>query len=127
VFAFGSLGAGHGTALPLLVFAARLSLVPAAGFFAAPFWWAGVGWVLKHGNRWLSLGVMGVHTAAVWLVVQYGSGRESVTEQWHYFWQFERLAPLWLWSGIGVHLAGCLAGWLLAIVVGSSDQASCVG
>ena len=58
-FAFGfvvmvcgmaSAGAGHGSSLPLALGAAPLSLLPPAGFFAAPVLWATIGFLADR--RW---------------------------------------------------------------------------
>jgi hypothetical protein len=127
VFGLGSLGAGHGTELPLTVFAAPVSAVPGIGFFAAPFWWAAIAWVLKRGQWWWSFAVMSVHTTAVGLILRYGDGRETVADQWHYFHQFERFDPKWLWGGIGIYLVGGLTAWLLALTVRPVGQTSSAG
>ena len=99
----------------LMLFAAPFSIVPGAGFFAAPFWWAALGWVLKSGWRWLSIPMIGVHTAAVGLILRYGTGRQSIEDEWRYFHRFAQFEPEWLWTGIAVHALGCLVACFFAL------------
>ena len=114
VFAFGDAGAGHGTDLPLMVFGAPLSLVPVVGVLAAPLWWALVGWSLTD-QRLIAVPAMMVHTCAIVLLWWFGSPWVSRDDEWRYFRRFEEYAPVWLWSGIALHLGGVLLAWLIAI------------
>ena len=68
-----------------------------------------------------------VRWQAVGLILRYGDGRETVADQWHYFHQFERFDPKWLWGGIGIYLVGGLTAWLLALTVRPVGQTSSAG
>jgi hypothetical protein len=114
VFAFGDAAAGHGTDLPLIVFGAPLSIVPVVGVLAAPIWWTVVGVSLKD-RRLIAVPVLAVHTSAVVLLWWFGSPSVSRDDEWRYFHRFEEYAPVWLWSGIALHVAGVLVAWLIAI------------
>lgn len=102
---WASAGGGHGTYLPVMVFGAPLSVVPVLGLFAAPVWWGLVAYVL---GRWREVGVglLGVHLGAVGLLLWLGSPLEPGAEQWGYLGRAVREAPVLVWGGVGVYLAG---------------------
>jgi hypothetical protein len=113
VFAFGSAGAGHGSYLPLTIFAAPLSLIPFIGLFSAPVWWAAVGWLLKQQRTWVAALTMMLHGGAVGLILWLGTPGEPGNEQWRYFRATEQIMPLWLWSGIVIYGMGVATTWLV--------------
>ena len=116
VFAFGSFGAGHGSYLPLALFAAPISLVPLVGLFSAPVWWAVVGWTLKDAHRVAQVLLMALHTCAMGLILWFGTPGESGSEQWRYFAKTQGVMPVWLWSGIIVYAIGLFVAWLLVLM-----------
>lgn len=121
VFAVGSMGAGHGSYLPVSLFGAPLSLLPTIGFFAAPVWWAVIGWMLKtERRRGLTL-LLAIHTGAIALVLWLGNPFEPGTEQWRHFADTQRAQAVWLWSGIVLYSAGLVVAWLSALKPGVSD------
>jgi hypothetical protein len=115
VSGIGSAGAGHGSYLPLFMFAAPLSLLPLCALFAAPVWWGITGWLLKGERRRLAIAWLAVHTATVGLILWFGNPFEPGDEQWRYFNRVERIMPLWLWSGFVIYAIGLLVTWALTI------------
>ena len=126
LLAFISAGAGHGSYLPAALFGAPLSLIPTAGFFVAPIWWAIVGRLLGQPMRLPAIILMTVHVVAVGLLLWLGNPAEPGDEQWRYFWQAERAIPPALWGGIGLYATGQVVAWVLPL---PSDEGSsrCAG
>ena len=121
VFAFGGMGAGHGSALPFALFSAPISLLPVVGFFSAPLWWTGIGWMLKEERRKALALLMALHTIAVGVVLWLGTPGEPGVEQWRYFRITEQAMPVWLWSGISVYVIGFVSIWILVLMPSSQE------
>jgi hypothetical protein len=104
-------GMGHGTYFPMFLFAAPLSLIPVAGLFAAPIWWALIGRVLGQRRRVPAIGLMGMHFVAAILVLWLGTPFESGADRWEYFGKMEELMPRVVWGGIGLYVLGQIVAW----------------
>jgi len=115
VFGIASAGAGHGSYLPVSLFAAPLSVIPVAGIFVAPIWWTVVWYVLGQRRRLPAFGLLAMHALATGLLLLLGSPWEPGEEQWRYFRQAARLAPAVVWGGLVVYAAGQVAAWYLVI------------
>jgi hypothetical protein len=113
VFAFGSAAGGHGSYLPFMMFGAPASLVPVLGLFAAPAWWAGIGWRLQQGKLSSTMLAMTLHIVTVVAVLWLGSPMEPGAEQWRYFRDVRAVMPQWLWSGFVVYIIGQATVWCL--------------
>jgi hypothetical protein len=115
VFGFGAAGAGHGSYLLLALSAAPVSLMPGPGLFAAPFWWAWVGWLLKQRQSVLLIVALAIHTVCAALILLFGTLAEPGAEQWESWHRVERVMPTWIWSGIVAYSVGLIAAWVHAV------------
>jgi hypothetical protein len=120
VFGIGSTGMGHGTSLPITIFAAPLSLVSIYGWLSAPVWWAAIGWLLKEQRRNLAIAFLGVHTAAVLRLLLFGTRDEHGYGEWLYFSRTAHVMGPFLWGGLAIYALGLLAAWWLTLAPDTS-------
>lgn len=117
VFAFGSAGMGHGSYLPFAIYGAPLSILPVAGMFIAPVWWAAVGTMLSLRRNKMVATLLILHAITVGLVLWLGTPMEPGDEQWRYFSVVEPLRPAWLWGGMATYLIGQLVAWWATVAM----------
>jgi hypothetical protein len=108
LFAFGASGMGHGTYLPFAIYGSPFSILPIAGLFVAPLWWAALGWMHSSGRRRTAVVMLASHLVGVALFLWFGTSMEHGEDQWTYVSRAQRALPLWLWAGIAVYSAGLL-------------------
>lgn len=99
----------------LALAAAPLSWVPFLAFVAAPALWAGLGMLLRGGNRRAAGLLLGGHTLASASTVVLGSPTEPGSEQWSYLAQAQQAVPALLWAGVLLYLLGLCMAWRLVL------------
>lgn len=109
--ALASTGAGHGSYMPLAIAAAPVSLIPVAGFFAAPIWWGAIG--VLAALRWplAVLGLLVAHTITVFAILWLGSPMEPGRELWSSFWYTMRHIPFILGPTLVIYMVGLAVAW----------------
>ena len=105
IFGFGAAGMGHGTYLPLAIYGAPFSVVPFAGPFITPVWWAALGWTISSRRRAVALGLLAAHIIGAALFVGFGTPDEPREVQWKYFDRVQHFSPVFLWAGLASYSA----------------------
>ena len=124
VFGWASAEVGHGTYAPLALFGAPVSILPGAGLFAAPGWWALIGWLLSRRKASALLVLLLLHTLSGVFFLLIGTPYAWGAEHWKYFRGTHERAPLWLWTGLALYLIGQLVVWRLALKMRDWDDPS---
>lgn len=111
---FGA-ASGHGSYLTLSLAAAPLSWVPVVAIVAAPALWAGLGVLVRDGNRRTAGLILGGHTVASVGTMVFGNPAEPGVEQWAAFGRALRIAPVLVLPGALLYILGLCMAWSLVL------------